>query len=264
MAISKKVVDRITVQLKRYIPILIEAKNRDINESDTVAIISDMLADLLGYKKYIEITSEQAIRGTFVDLMVRIGEEERFLVEAKAIGITLKDQHVKQAMEYGAHKGIEWVILTNGVIWRVYKIHFSQPIDQTLVFELDLLQPGVRSSQHVECLSILSREAFSQNAMTAFYQQKQITGKYSIAAILLTVPILAVLKKELRKIEPKLKLDDETLKSCLEADIIKRELIDSDEGKQASEFLKKLSKAAARAKVKKATVSASNNTLAPI
>lgn len=253
MAITKRALERISTQLKKYQAILVDAKNRDINESDTVAIISDMLADILGYKKYVEITSEQVIRGTYVDLSVKIDDKERFLVEAKAIGITLKDQHVKQAMEYGAHKGIEWVILSNGAIWRVYKIHFTQPIDQTLVFEIDLLQPGIKMAQHVECLSILSREAFSQAAMTAFYQHKQITGKYSLAALLLTPSMLSALRKELRKIDSKVRIEDEHLQFCLTNDIIKRELIDSDEGKQAADFLRKAEKAALRIKAKKLT-----------
>lgn len=251
MAVAKRVIDRISTQLKKYQAVLTDAKSRDLNESDTVAIISDMLADILGYKKYVEITSEQAIRGTYVDLSVKIGDDERFLIEVKAIGITLKDQHVKQAMEYGAHKGIEWVILTNGVTWRVYKIHFTKPIDQTLVFEIDLLQPGIKLAQHVECLSILSREAFSQSAMGAFYQHKMITGKYSLAALLLSPPMISALRKELRKIDSKVKIDDEFLQFCLVNDIIKRELVDSEEGKQAADFLKKTEKALIRAKAKK-------------
>jgi hypothetical protein len=89
MALPKKVVERLTLNLKRYQTILAEAKNRDISESDTVVILADMLAELLGYKKYIEITTEFAIRGTYVDLAVKVGEDVRFLVEVKAINIDL-------------------------------------------------------------------------------------------------------------------------------------------------------------------------------
>lgn len=157
-------------------------------------------------------------------------------------------------MEYGAHKGIEWVVLTNGAIWRVYKIHFTQPIDQTLVFEIDLTQPAVKLPQLVECFSILSREVFSQLSMTMFYQQKQITGKYTIAALLQSSSMIGAIRKELKKIDSKVKIEDEDIKSLLINDILKRELIDSDEGKQAAEFLKKIEKAAARAKAKKVAV----------
>lgn len=138
MGIPKRATERITASLKKYQAILTEAHNRDISESDTVVIIADMLADLLGYRKYVEITTEFAIRGTFVDLAVKVGEEIRFLIEAKAIGTELKDAHVKQAVDYGANKGIEWVILTNGIVWRVYKIHFQQPIEKSGNYLVDV------------------------------------------------------------------------------------------------------------------------------
>src|SRR4051812_20828822 len=94
MAITKRVSDRITTQLKRYQSILSDAKSRDISESDTVNIVRDMLGDVFGYNKFIEVTSEFAIRGTFVDQAVKVGEEVRFLIEGKAIGVELKDHHV--------------------------------------------------------------------------------------------------------------------------------------------------------------------------
>jgi hypothetical protein len=57
----------------------------DVSESDTVVIIVDMLADVLGYKKYSEITTEHSVRGTYVDLAVKVGNDVQFLIEAKAI-----------------------------------------------------------------------------------------------------------------------------------------------------------------------------------
>ena len=186
MTISKRVISRIAEGIKKYQPILVEARRRDISESDTVVVIGDMLTDLLGYRKYVEITTEFAIRGTYVDLAVKVGEDVRFLVEAKAIGVDLKDQHVKQAIDYGANQGIEWVILTNGVVWRVYKINFQQPIDKSLIFELDMLAVTPRNKEVAECLGSLSREGFTQSSMTALLQQRQATGKFSVAAVLMS------------------------------------------------------------------------------
>jgi len=71
-AIPAKVVSRLTTQLKRFQSVLAAAKARDINESDTALIVTDILAELFGYDKYAEITSEHAIRGTFCDLAVKI------------------------------------------------------------------------------------------------------------------------------------------------------------------------------------------------
>jgi len=250
MAISKKVAERITNNLKRFQTILSEAKNRDISESDTVVILNDMLSELLGYKKYTEITTEFAIRGTYVDLAVKVGEDVRFLLEAKAINVDLKDNHIKQAIDYGANHGIEWVVLTNGAVWQVYKIHFRQPIDKSLIFEVDLTKTTAKNPQLVECFGTLSREGFTQSSMTAFFQQQQATSKFSLAALLTTDSILAALKKELKKISPTLKIDDDFLRNTIQNDVLKRELVDSEDAKVAADAIKKATKQIAKLKPK--------------
>jgi hypothetical protein len=250
VAISKKVTDRIITQLKKYQGILSGAKDRDISESDTVVIIGDMLSDVLGYKKYTEITTEFAIRGTYVDLAVKVDGNVRFLIEAKAIGVALKDSHVKQAIDYGANHGIEWVVLTNGIVWQVYKIHFRQPIEKSLIFEVDVLQANPRNAQLLECFGNLSREGFTHSSMTAFFQQQQATSKYSIAAMLTSEPMLHELRKEIRRASANVKVEVDFLKSVLQNEVLKRELVEGEEAKQAADFVKKALKAAAKPKQK--------------
>ena len=250
MAIPKKVSDRISLNLKRFQTILTDAKSRDISESDTVVILADMLAELLGYKKYIEITTEFAIRGTYVDLAVKVGNDVRFLIEAKAINVDLKDNHVKQAIDYGANHGIEWVVLTNGAVWQVYKIHFKQPIDKSLIFEVDLINTNPKNAQLLECFGTLSREGFTQSSMTAFFQQQQATSKFSLAALLTSESVLTALKKELKKLSPTIKIEDEFLKQTLQNEVLKRELVDSEEAKAAVEVIKKVNKVQAKLKTK--------------
>jgi len=255
MAISKKIFERIAVQLKRYQSILADAKDRDISESDTVVIIGDMLADVLGYKKYREITTEFAIRGTYVDLAVKVDPEIRFLVEAKAFGVSLKDAHVKQAVDYGANHGVEWIILTNGAIWQIYKVGFTQPISKTLIFEIDLLQTNARNPKLLECFGNLSREGFTQSSMAIFGQQQQATSKFSLAAIVLSDPMLKALKRELKRISPSIKIEESVLKATLQSDVLKREVIESDEAKQALSYLKRANKSATRVKSKPVLIS---------
>lgn len=252
MAISKKVAERLAQQLKKYQSILSEAKDRDVSESDTVVIIADMLADMFGYKKYVEITTEFAIRGTYVDLAVKVGNDVRFLLEAKAIGQSLKDNHIKQAIDYGANHGIEWIVLTNGVVWQVYKIHFRQPIDKSLIFEIDLLQTSAKNEQFIESFGNLSRECFTQSSMTVFFQQQQATSKFSIAALLTSEPMLQALRRELRKVSGSVKIEDDQLVRILQNDVLKRETVDGEEARQAQDYLKQAAKQAAKAKAKAA------------
>lgn len=78
--VPSKVQDRLSAGIKRFQPILASAKSRDVNESDTVIILTDMLADVFGFQKYSEITSEYAIRGTFVDLAIKLDGSLQLLI----------------------------------------------------------------------------------------------------------------------------------------------------------------------------------------
>jgi hypothetical protein len=71
-SVSTKVAQRISAGIKKFQPILEAAKARDVNESDTVVIVTDLLHEIFGYEKYSDITSEHMIRSTFCDLAIKI------------------------------------------------------------------------------------------------------------------------------------------------------------------------------------------------
>ena len=248
MGISAKVANRIVSQVKRYQGVLNDIKSKDISEADTVIVINDILADVGGYDKYHEVTSQYAIRGTYVDLAVKVDDAIRFLVEVKAIGIELKDAHVKQAIDYAANEGIEWVVLTNGASWRVYKVHFGQPIEKVLVCEVDVLAKSSKSPEIIECFGNLSKEGFSKGTMADLLHQKQVTNKFTVAAVLLSDDMLSDLRREVRRLGSGVKVDVDYLRALLTNDVIKRDLIDGDEAKAASQNVRRLQRAVARRK----------------
>lgn len=242
---SQRLEARISSQLKKYQTVLTAAKQKDISESDTCLIIRDILCDVLGYKKFEDITTEHNIRGNFVDLAVQVDAKMRFLLEAKAIGITLKDQHVRQAIDYAANQGTEWVVLSNGAVWRIYKVVFSQPIDKVLVCEVDLLALGPKNPDAIELFGNLSREDFSKDTMSEYLQRKEMSSKFALAAVLLTDGMIEQVRKEIRRLSG-IRIDSDYLRKTLCGDVIKRELIDSDEGKAAQSTVKRLLRAQKR------------------
>ena len=248
MPVSTKVAGRIAAQMKRYQGVLATIQKKDISEADTVTVINDILADVCGYDKYHEVTSQYAIRGTFVDLAVKVDEDIRFLIEVKAIGIELKDMHIKQAIDYAANEGIEWVILTNGAVWRVYNVHFGQPIEKILVCEVDLIALSPKSDEILECFGNLSRESFSKGNMADLLHQKQVTNKFTVAALLISDDVLDDLRKEIRRLGSGIKVDNDYLRALLTNEIVKRDLIDSEEAKAAFQNVKRLQRTAARKK----------------
>lgn len=260
MPVGKKALDRISRGLRRYQNILAAAKKRDVSESDTLVIVGDMMADVLGYEKYVEISTEFAVKSTYVDLAVKVGSEIHFLVEAKAIGVELKDIHVRQAIDYGANQGIEWAILTNGAVWRIYKIEFKKPISHVLVTEIDLLAISVKQDDAVQFFANLCKEGFAKSQMDEFYEQHQATNKHTIARVLLSDKMLNHLRLGIRRIFPSVRVDAEVLELALRNDVLKRELIEGEEADTAAALVKKALRAAAREKRRAAKASPPKST----
>lgn len=242
--IPSRVEARLQAGIKRFQPILSSAKSRDVNESDTVIIVTDMLQEIFGYDKYSEITSEHAIRGTFCDLATKLNGKIELLIEVKAIGLELKDTYVKQAVDYAANKGVEWVLLTNGHIWRIYKITFSKPIDQELVCEFDFLVMDPKKSDQLEMLYVLSKEGWLKAVLTDLHQRRQVLSKFVIAAVCQSDPVVDVIRRELRRLCSDAKIQSEQIKEVLLADVLKREVV---EGDKAAEAQKKLNRSAGKA-----------------
>src|SRR5215216_7355482 len=163
--IATKVKDRLTTGIKRFMPILSSAKTRDVNESDTVTIVTDMLSEIFGFDKYSEITSEYVIRGTYVDLAIKIDGKLELLIEVKAIGLDLKDAYVKQSIDYAANQGIEWVVLTNGGKWQIYKVTFGKPVGQELVIDIDFMNVNPKSTVDLDNLYLLTKEGIGRSVL---------------------------------------------------------------------------------------------------
>lgn len=248
MIINVKVQKRLQDGIKKFQPVINGAKAKDINESDTVVIITDILNDLFGYDKYSEITSEYAIKKTFCDLAIRVGGKLSLLIECKAIGLELKDDYIKQAIDYGSNAGVDWVILTNGAVWKIYKISFTKPIDKELIYEFDLTNLNYKNNSDLDLLYYISKEALTKSALEEFHLQKQALSKFYIGQIILTDDVLNSIRKSLKMLSPDLKTNNETIKNIIYNDILKREIID---GEKAEDAKKKIGKAIKKQVAKK-------------
>jgi hypothetical protein len=141
-------------QLKRFQGIVDSARLRNQRVGHRL-IITDILPDVFGRDEYTEIGSEYAIRSIFCDLAIKIDGHLQILIEVKAIGIDLKDVHTRQAVDYAANQGVDWAVVTNGLM-------------RSLLMES--------------------------------HQQRQATNPFCLAALLVSDPVLEVVRRELRRL----------------------------------------------------------------
>jgi predicted type IV restriction endonuclease len=240
---SNKVKDRLASSIRKYQNILSLAKSRDVNESDTVTIVIDMLCDIFGFDKYSEITSEYAIRSTYVDLAIKIDGALQIIIEVKAIGHDIKEAHTKQAVDYAANEGVDWVILTNGIHWQIYKISFGKPISQELVLQIDFLALNTKNKNDLEKLFLITKEGLKKSALGEYQIQRQVLSRFFIGAVLMGDSVSDVIRRELRRISPDVKIDTEQIKIVLAQEVIKREVL---EGEKADEAKRKVLRVAKR------------------
>ncbi len=247
MATPKRVADRIKSGLRTFRKVLEDARQADRSEQDTVTIVTDMLADIFGYDKYSELTAEYAIRGTYCDLAVTIAGKIKYLIEVKAIDKPLKESHLRQATDYAAKEGVEWVTLTNGIEWQAYRMIFEQPVRFEHVFTINLLEGG---SELIDMIYMLTREGITKSALDDYHEQRQVLNRHVVSAVLLSEPIIKAIRRELRKISPKMKIDPEEISELLTAEILKRDIV---EGENIKDAQRKMKRARRRAESKKET-----------
>ncbi len=234
MSIPKKVVKRIQDTLKQYQSVLELQRSRDVSEADTVTVVKDVLSDVFGYDKYADLTGEHAIRGTYCDLAVQFNNKLHLLIEVKAIGMALNERHVKQAVDYAANQGVEWVVLTNGTEWILYHVLFKKPIDKEEIVRFDLLQMNARQEEHLERLFLLSKEGVTKSVLTEFRDRKDATNRFMVAAILLnSESVISAIRREVRRVS-EIMVDADTITRVLRDQVIKRDALEGDSAADAA------------------------------
>ncbi len=254
ITVNTKTRERITKGLKKFQPILLKAQSADVNESDTVTIITDMLCEIFGYDKYENITSEFAIKKTYCDLAIKLQDSIPFLIECKAISLDLKEDYVRQATNYAADSGIEWVVLTNGVLWRVYHITFGKPVDKELVYEFNICDMNAKKQSDIELLYYLSIESFAKNSKATLEDlraHKQILNRFIIGQVILTDAGIDGIRKCIRRLYPDCKVTNDEIHAIVYNEIFKREVLESDSAVEAKKIVAKLERKINNAKAKK-------------
>ena len=164
----------------------------------------------------------------------------KYLIEVKAIGISLKENHLRQAINYGSQEGVQWVVLTNGIEWNIHRIKFEQPISHELVCSFNFQALNPKKNDMVEMLYLLCREGLlkDRTAIEEYHEYTQIINRYTLAAIICAEPCLNVIRRELKRLAPGTKLTNEEIFDFL-PDVLKREVLEGEEAKQAGRKIKR-------------------------
>jgi hypothetical protein len=208
-------VDKSTItQLTKYAQVFKDARERGVNESDTVMYLVKMFGDVLGYDALVgEISKEVAIKDRYCDFCVKLEGAIEYIIEVKsAAHKALKEKDIEQAENYASRGGISWVLLTNGIEWRLYHLVFAEGegITHDLVFSFDLLEEIEANVDKVwSMLSLISKEGILNGDHDTYLSQKKVLSPASLIKVLVSEPVLTVIRRELNRVcEFRLDIED--------------------------------------------------------
>jgi len=201
-------------KIKRFAQAFKDARERGANESDTVMFLIKFFEEVMGYDSLAgEISKEVVIKDRYCDFGIKLDGVIKFLVEAKAAGNKeLREKDIEQAENYAARSGIKWVVLTNGIEWKLYHLTFNEGegIQHDVAFELNLTTVLDADADGVwGCLEHLTKESIQNDTLEIFWGQKKALAPASLLRVLFHESVLSVIRRELnRNAEARLEMSD--------------------------------------------------------
>ncbi len=175
-----------------------QAQETDLNEADTASLVRHILSTALGYDPLDDITEQYKVRGLFADFGIKIDGQLVAFVEVKSARTALNERHLRQVEQYATNEGIDWLVLTNGGRWQVYRLTFSKPIAKDLVIDVDLLACPI--PELTEELYPLSKESMKRREIDKLWKERTAVGPSNLLKALFSAPVLDRMRKELRSL----------------------------------------------------------------
>lgn len=183
--------------LKDYRKKYLLERYESLDESATRLMINKFLTDILGYTELDEIKTEYAIKGTYADYVIQVDRKKHFVVEVKAVQIDLSEKHLWQAVNYAANEGIDWILLTNGRAFEIYKVIFAKPISYKKICGFDLKDDSQLKAA-VDFLILLSKKEVAKDALEHFWKRFQALEPMNLCKVLYTPDVVRLLRKSLK------------------------------------------------------------------
>lgn len=161
-------------------------------------MINSFLSEVLGYAELEEIKTEFRIRATYADYVIQIAKKQRMVIEVKAMQLDLSDNHIRQAVHYGADEGIDWVLLTNGREFAFYRVIFSKPIDYKKVFYFDISDLN-QFKKSIDSFEYLTRKCLVEGDLEKFWKMSQAVVPHNLCKYLYQPDVVKFIKKSLKK-----------------------------------------------------------------
>ncbi len=158
----------------------------------------DALRTALGYNDD-EIETERRVLNGRIDIAIKRDGKVLVVIECKAIRSRLNSNVLAQAGTYAATLSASWIVLTNGDIWKLYRViprHGHEPVLE-LVFDVSLLDEDGISDRDAENLYLLTSRAMSCGDTEKSYHRVVCKNSVRLRSALFSDRVIKAMRLEL-------------------------------------------------------------------
>jgi hypothetical protein len=213
-------------QLKKFAGFFREAQTQGRKEADNVMYVVQFYKEALGYDIFTEISKEFQIKEKYCDIAIKLQGQVEILTEVKQPGMRLADRHIEQAETYAMKSGTKWVMLTNGLEWKLFHISFSdtEGVERAVVFRTDFLKELDEKPDDVaEKFALLQKKNYLKGDLEKYWTRKTMLEPEALAQGLFSHTVLRALNREInRGAEAKVSFEDivKALKNMLDKQVL--------------------------------------------
>jgi len=155
----------------------LKAERKDLSEANTKVTFIQPVLETLGWKVTDpdEVVLEYPVYGgTRLDYALQAGGKPALYLEAKALRASMDEPgFIAQTVSYANNDGIRWCVLTNGLIYRIYKSDALAPADQKLLAEADIREAtdSYGAARVASTLAYLSKESLVSGKLDEWGQR---------------------------------------------------------------------------------------------
>lgn len=181
----------------------------------------DALRTALGYEDE-EIETERKVLNGRIDIAIKKEGKILIVIECKAIRSRLGTSVLDQAGTYAATVSASWAVITNGDIWKLYRVipRNGQEPRMELVFDISLLDEDGISVRDAENLYLLTSRAMSCGDTEKAYHRVVCKNGLRLRSALFSERVVKAMRLEVisayeSEWETKVQIDDEEMLEAL-------------------------------------------------
>jgi hypothetical protein len=120
-----------------------------------------------------------------------------------------------------------------------------------------------RNQDHLEQVFLLCRQGIKKQAIEEYHERAQSVNRFVVAAITQTDPVVSIIRREMKRMAPGIKVEKDEIQELLKSGVLKRDVTEGENADRARTRVKKGATRVVRKRKKKIVPTPSQVTPGP-